>query len=90
MSFGAALLVGLCLSVSIEALQFVFKFGFSELDDVIHNTLGCMIGYGVYALVTARFAVQVLMPNKLRDWVFQQFARKLIGGEQGSSSNYVE
>lgn len=22
--------------------------GFSEIDDVIHNTLGCMIGYGIY------------------------------------------
>lgn len=25
--------------------------GFSELDDVMHNTLGCMIGYGIYSLV---------------------------------------
>lgn len=45
-----ALLTGAWLSVSIEVLQFVFKKGFSELDDVIHNTLGCMIGYGIYAL----------------------------------------
>lgn len=45
-----ALLVGVGLSVGIETLQFVFKKGFSELDDVMHNTLGCMIGYGVYIL----------------------------------------
>lgn len=36
--------VGLAISVSIEALQFCFKKGFSEFDDVFHNTLGCLIG----------------------------------------------
>lgn len=40
-----ALLVGACLSILIEVLQFVFKKGFSEVDDVMHNTLGCLIGY---------------------------------------------
>lgn len=45
-----ALLTGVCLSVSIEILQFIFKKGFSELDDVMHNTLGCMIGLGLYSL----------------------------------------
>ncbi len=38
---------GLALSISIEAMQFFFNKGFSELDDVIHNTLGCMIGFGI-------------------------------------------
>ena len=36
--------VGLVLSGSIEALQYFLKCGFSEVDDVIHNTLGCLIG----------------------------------------------
>jgi len=44
------LLIGLFLSVGIEALQFFLKKGFPEVDDVIHNTLGCMIGYGVYSI----------------------------------------
>ena len=38
------LLIGTCMSVSIEVLQFVFKKGFAEVDDVMHNTFGCMIG----------------------------------------------
>lgn len=46
-----ALLTGACLSVSIEALQFVYMKGFSEVDDVMHNTLGCMMGYGIYLFV---------------------------------------
>ena len=49
--FWVVLLVGLCISSSIEMLQYVFKRGFAEVDDVIHNVLGCMIGYGIYALV---------------------------------------
>lgn len=45
------LLFGCGVSVLIESLQFLLKRGFSEFDDVLHNTLGCMIGYGIYSLV---------------------------------------
>jgi glycopeptide antibiotics resistance protein len=38
-------LFGLFFSSLIEVLQFVFKKGLCELDDVFHNVLGCMIGY---------------------------------------------
>ena len=40
-----ALLIGFYLSSSIEILQFVFKKGFAEFDDVMHNTFGCILGY---------------------------------------------
>ena len=43
-------LMGCGISVTIEALQFFFMRGFSELDDVMHNTFGCVIGYGVYLI----------------------------------------
>ena len=46
-----AICVGMGLSVGIEALQFVLKRGFSEVDDVMHNTLGCMIGYSLWLMV---------------------------------------
>lgn len=39
------LLIGCSISVTIEALQFCFMKGFSEVDDVMHNTLGCIVGY---------------------------------------------
>ncbi len=45
------IIVGFCMSMSIEALQFFFHRGVSEVDDVMHNTLGCMIGYGLYYLI---------------------------------------
>jgi glycopeptide antibiotics resistance protein len=40
-----AICVGMGLSVGIETLQFVLKRGFSEVDDVMHNTLGCLLGW---------------------------------------------
>ena len=46
-----AFLVGFFLSASIEILQFVCKRGFSEVDDVIHNTLGCLIGYMIFLIL---------------------------------------
>jgi len=38
-------IIGCGISVTIEALQFLFKRGFSEVDDVMHNTVGCLIGW---------------------------------------------
>ena len=43
--------VGCAISVSIEILQFTFKRGYAETDDVIHNTLGCFIGYGITMII---------------------------------------
>lgn len=45
------LLTGCCLSVVVELLQLVFQKGFCEVDDVMHNTLGCLIGYGGYMMI---------------------------------------
>lgn len=45
--------VAICgvLSIVTESLQFFLHRGLCETDDVIHNTLGCLVGMGVYALV---------------------------------------
>jgi glycopeptide antibiotics resistance protein len=45
------ILAGLVISAIVEALQFFIKRGFSEIDDIIHNTLGCFIGYCLFLLV---------------------------------------
>lgn len=56
-----AIVTGLLSSLCIETMQFLFKRGFAELDDVIHNTLGCLLGFMIYrgigmlcALITRR------------------------------------
>ena len=41
-------LSGVILSCVIEGSQFAFRRGLCETDDVIHNTLGCIIGYLVF------------------------------------------
>ena len=46
-----ALLFGCAVSISIEILQLLLKRGLCELDDVFHNTLGCLIGYGIISLM---------------------------------------
>ena len=44
-SWLVALLIGCSISITIETLQFWFVKGFSEVDDVMHNTVGCLIGW---------------------------------------------
>ena len=51
MTWWKALLIGGAISVSIEVLQFVLKRGFAEVDDVMHNTIGCLIGYSLWLMV---------------------------------------
>lgn len=41
-------LLGLGLSLSIELLQLAFQKGSFEIDDIIHNTLGCLIGFSIW------------------------------------------
>ena len=44
-------ILGACISIGIELFQLMFKKGFSELDDVIHNTLGCVLGYCMFMII---------------------------------------
>ena len=49
-------LYGFLCSLCIEVFQLVTKRGYFEIDDLIHNTLGVVIGYGIYRLM--EFAVR--------------------------------
>ena len=51
-----AVLVGFLLSLGIETAQFVLGSGVSELDDLILNTLGALMGYLGTSLFVARFS----------------------------------
>ena len=37
-------------SFLIEFTQLAFKLGLFELDDIFHNAVGAMLGYGVYCV----------------------------------------
>lgn len=42
--------IGCCISMTTEILQLVTRRGVFNIDDIIHNILGCAIGYGVFRL----------------------------------------
>lgn len=52
--FWQAVLAGFALSVLIETLQFVLGSGVTEVEDVILNTCGTMLGYGLTAIFVKR------------------------------------
>ena len=41
--------MGLCLSMMIEETQLATHRGFFEIDDLILNTIGALIGYGIFS-----------------------------------------
>lgn len=55
MTWWKTILIGGSVSITIETLQFIFHKGFSEIDDVIHNTMGCFIGYGMMKTIKSLY-----------------------------------
>ena len=51
--FWKVLLAGIGLSLAIELLQLPFSVRASDVDDLLLNTLGAILGYGIYAAVRA-------------------------------------
>lgn len=46
-----SLLCGISISIIIELLQFFWHKGTAEFDDVFSNSLGVLIGIGIYTMV---------------------------------------
>lgn len=44
--------IGCFLSLTIEIIQLLSKRGVFNIDDIIHNTIGGIIGYGIYRLTS--------------------------------------
>ena len=51
-SWRQGLCVGVVLSLAIELGQLVTRRGLFELDDIIHNSVGCMMGCVIIAKIT--------------------------------------
>ena len=45
------LLCGFVLSCLIESAQLLFHLGWCDIDDVINNTAGAVIGYGIWHIL---------------------------------------
>ena len=55
-------LAGFTFTLFIEHIQLFFRFGIFELDDILGNTVGTMIGYGLFA--TAVFIINIIQKRK--------------------------
>ena len=40
------LIIGFACSLAIEVLQYIFLKGVTQTDDLLHNTVSCLIGWG--------------------------------------------
>jgi len=56
------LLWGVGFSAAIELMQLITCRGTCEIDDVISNTIGLVIGYGVFMLI------QMVVKKTMRLW----------------------
>ena len=52
------ILIGCLCSIATEATQYLLKMGWCETDDVIHNTLGTVIGVWVWLWQSKRLNAQ--------------------------------
>lgn len=50
-SWKNAIFFGACMSLAIELCQLVFKLGLFEFDDILNNTIGMTVGYGLYFIL---------------------------------------
>lgn len=50
--------IGFFLSFGIEMVQFIWKLGYAETDDVIHNTFGVAIGVFLMLWVRRKFEMK--------------------------------
>ena len=48
------LIVAVMFSTLIELVQFIGGYGLAELDDVICNSLGAVIGFGIMRMVRGK------------------------------------
>ncbi len=52
---GETTVFGMLLSLFIEAAQFILAMGYTDIDDLILNTLGAFLGYQLYRLINRLF-----------------------------------
>ena len=55
--------VGLLLSIGIEAIQYIGALGFTEVDDVINNTIGTAVGILIWVWI---YRLREYMKNKVK------------------------
>ncbi|WP_019911101.1 VanZ family protein [Paenibacillus sp. HW567] len=57
-SFVRALLYSFALTLALESAQVIFSMGTFDVDDLILNTLGGLIGYGIFMNTSQNVTIQ--------------------------------
>lgn len=61
--------IGFCFSLAIEITQFIFCVGTFEIDDLIHNTWGAIIGFRFCVTIQNwkdwKYAVKMMVPVEI-------------------------
>lgn len=52
------ILIGFCVTLLIEILQYITKIGIFEIDDIFNNTLGLIIGYFTFLICKSLYIKQ--------------------------------
>ena len=65
-SFWKQVLLAVCASIVLEALQYVLAIGATDITDVINNTLGGLIGSGLYLILYTFLGRKT---NKILKWI---------------------
>lgn len=65
-SFWKQVLLVACASIVLEALQYVLAIGATDITDVINNTLGGLIGSGLYLILYTFLGRKT---NKILKWI---------------------
>ncbi|MBS6194422.1 MAG: VanZ family protein [Clostridiales bacterium] len=58
---GLVCLLGFSLSLLVECVQLVYKVGSFDVDDILLNTLGAVLGYVMFAVC-----------NRMRRWLYEK------------------
>lgn len=70
MSLKDTLVLSLSLSLCLECLQVVFSIGSFDVDDLILNTSGGLLGYGAFKRVTTLRSRAATLSLKMKKWGF--------------------
>ena len=85
-SAGWTYLAGFGLTLLIEMMQLIFKCGIFELDDLMNNLVGTMIGYGLYRLLkcfhdkkSLWYQIPLVLTVAVFVWIFVIYDRQELG-----------
>ncbi len=60
------LLSGCCFSFCIESMQFIISKGIAQTDDLMHNSLGALLGYFIFRMMR-----KIIKRNRNNVWLLK-------------------